>query len=146
MATRIIAMALLALPLLAQRYRPPIPIRNVRLCDQFPGADASRKIAACIASLPAAGGTADARGFQGAQNISVDLFASSAAGPVTLLLGDATFTCPAAPVVNSACINLPSKARLVGDGSSHTKITLPNGWNDVWYRIIANSTGRCWDG
>jgi hypothetical protein len=141
MTTRIIALALLALPMFAQRYRPPIPNRNVRLCDQFPGADASGKIAACIASLPAAGGTADARGFQGAQNISVDLFASAPARSVTLLLGDATFTCPAAPVVNSACISLPSNATLIGNGITQTRIMLPNGWNAPFYRTIANTAG-----
>ena len=45
-------------------------VGNVRQCHKFPGADAGAKIAACIADLPATGGTADACGFEGPQTIS----------------------------------------------------------------------------
>jgi hypothetical protein len=45
-------------------------IGAVRHAEQFPGANASAKIAAAIADLPVTGGTVDARGFEGAQTIS----------------------------------------------------------------------------
>ncbi|MGH9577301.1 MAG: hypothetical protein ACRD3R_07670, partial [Terriglobales bacterium] len=64
---------------------------NVRYCDQFAGADAGAKIAACMADLPAGGGTADARGLEGAQTISTDIF-SPVTKPVHLVLGAATYT------------------------------------------------------
>jgi hypothetical protein len=51
------------------------PLEATRLCSDFKGADAGEKIAACVAALPATGGTADARGIEGDQTISVDPFA-----------------------------------------------------------------------
>lgn len=67
-------------------------INNVRYCDQFPGANAGVKIAACMADIPAAGGIADARGFVGTSNvISVDMFVGITA-PIKLIFGAATFT------------------------------------------------------
>ena len=51
--------------------------------------NAGQKIAACIAALPATGGTVDARGFEGAQVISSAITFDR---PVKLLLGNATFT------------------------------------------------------
>ncbi len=63
---------------------------NVRYCDQFGGADAGARILACINDLPATGGTADARGLEGAQTISATIVLNKS---VTLLLGHATFTC-----------------------------------------------------
>lgn len=141
MIGQIVALALLVPPLSSQNHRSAIRGGTIALCDRYPGADASVKIAACIADLPAAGGTADARGLQGAQNISVDLFATSFGRPITLLLGDARFTCPAYPVVNSACISLRSNTRLIGSGVTQTAIMLPNGWNDAFYRTVANANG-----
>src|SRR5215467_10114698 len=38
-------------------------LNNIQLCDQSSGSDAGAKITACMAALPAQGGTADARGF-----------------------------------------------------------------------------------
>ncbi len=64
---------------------------NVRYCDQFGGADAGAKIAACIADLPSSGGTADARGLEGAQTISSDVF-TVVTKPVRLILGAATYS------------------------------------------------------
>jgi parallel beta-helix repeat protein len=115
-------------------------INNTQYCNQFPGADASVQIQNCIAALPATGGIADARGFQGAQNISVDIFAGSLGGPTTLLLGDAAFICASSPITNSACINIPSNARIIGTGPTQTIIRLPNGWTSAWYRVISNPT------
>ncbi len=71
---------------------------NVRYCDSFGGADAGAKIAACIADLPAAGGTADARGLEGAQTIAADIF-SSVTKPVHLSLGAATYTLSASTTI-----------------------------------------------
>ncbi|MGH9600808.1 MAG: hypothetical protein ACRD24_00340, partial [Terriglobales bacterium] len=64
---------------------------NVRYCDQFGGADAGAKIAACMADLPSSGGTADARAFEGAQIISSDVF-TGVSKPVRLVLGAATYS------------------------------------------------------
>jgi hypothetical protein len=74
--------------------------------DLMPGADAGAKIAACIAALPATGGTVDARGLEGAQTISQDVF-SGVTKPVKLLLGDAEFTI-------SATQNIPDNTTLEG--------------------------------
>lgn len=67
-------------------------ISNVQMCDQFAGATADLKIAACIAALPSNGGTADARGLQGNQSFASTLIISKT---VTLLLGAAKITGPA---------------------------------------------------
>ena len=75
-------------------------LNNIRYCDQFTGANAGAKIAACIADLPSTGGTADARAFEGAQTITSDPFAG-VTKPGTLVLGNATF-------LTTVPINLPS--------------------------------------
>lgn len=62
-----------------------------RDCTTFSGANAGAKIAACIADLPSSGGIADARGFEGAQTISVDL-GSGVTKPVQLVFGAATYS------------------------------------------------------
>src|SRR2546425_6779679 len=62
---------------------------NMRMCNEFNGENAGAKIAACIADLPATGGTADARGLGGDQTITSTLTIGK---PVTLLLGAATYT------------------------------------------------------
>ncbi|MGD0693660.1 MAG: hypothetical protein ABSB82_02280 [Terriglobia bacterium] len=57
--------------------------------DLMPGSDGGAKIIACIASLPATGGTCDARGLVGAQNWSTVTISKD----VTILLGcGVTFT------------------------------------------------------
>lgn len=48
-------------------------LNNVRMCDQFPGSDMGAKINACITDLPGTGGTADARGLQGAQSLTTQV-------------------------------------------------------------------------
>jgi len=100
-------------------------INNIRMCDQFPGANAGAKIAACIADLPATGGTADARGFEGAQTIARDIF-NGAVKPVTLLLGATTFiwTAPFSPSSGSA---------IIGSGMNSTDIIYsgPGAWLDT---------------
>lgn len=72
-------------------------LNNVRYADQFAGSNAGAKIAACIADLPSTGGTCDARGLQGAQTISQNIFAG-VTKPVRLLFGHATFTVTVAQV------------------------------------------------
>jgi len=73
-------------------------LESVRMCDQFSGVDAGARIAACIADLPATGGTADARGFEGSQTINSDPF-TGVTKPVTLILGAATFSVGATTTV-----------------------------------------------
>ena len=68
---------------------------NRRNCDSFSGADAGAKIATCIADLPAGGGIADARGFQGAQVIAATIAITK---PTEVLLDAATFTSSAFPI------------------------------------------------
>lgn len=63
----------------------------VRFADQISGANAGAKIAACITALPSTGGTCDARGLQGAQQVSSDPF-TGVTKPVLLDLGAATIT------------------------------------------------------
>jgi hypothetical protein len=58
--------------------------------SQMTGANAGAKIVACLALLPTTGGTVDARGFEGSQTVSQDMF-SGVTKPFTLLLGAATF-------------------------------------------------------
>ena len=65
-------------------------LNNVQFADRFPGADACARIHAAISALPSAGGTVDARGFQGSQSCKTDPF-SSTNRPVHLMLGAAEF-------------------------------------------------------
>ena len=46
---------------------------SVLFADQFSGADMGAKVNACLAALPAAGGTCDARGFSGVQNATTTI-------------------------------------------------------------------------
>lgn len=85
----------------------------VRFADQYAGADAGAKIAAAISDLPSTGGTVDARGFEGAQAFSSTLTINK---PITLLLGNATFT-----MTCSAC------TELIRISSEHVQI-IGNGW------------------
>jgi hypothetical protein len=68
-------------------------LNNIRFADQFPGANAGEKIAAAIADLPSTGGTVDARGLEGPQTISQNVFAG-VTKPVRLLLGAASAGSP----------------------------------------------------
>jgi hypothetical protein len=61
--------------------------------DLMPGADAGAKIAAAIAALPSTGGTVDARGLEGPQTISQNVFAG-VTKPVRLLLGASSVASP----------------------------------------------------
>lgn len=74
----------------------------------FPGADAGAKIANAIGTLPSTGGTVDARGLQGAQTISSDIF-SGVTKPGMLLVGASTFTV-------TATQNIPSNWTILGIG------------------------------
>jgi hypothetical protein len=86
--------------------------------------DMSGKIAACVAALPATGGTVDARGLVGAQTISTDPFAGSSK-PITLLLGAATISA-------STRIIVPPNSSIIGVGKK-TKIQsrIPNGTSEL---------------
>jgi hypothetical protein len=69
--------------------------------DLMPGADAGAKITAAIAALPATGGTVDARGLEGAQTISQNIF-SGVTKPVRLLLGAAVYQMTAGMTIAAA--------------------------------------------
>lgn len=75
----------------------PMRSDNIRHADQFPGADAGAQINACVADLPAAGGTCDARGFQGPQTAAATVVLNK---PVTLLLGQMTLTVAGNPGIS----------------------------------------------
>lgn len=79
-------------------FSSPI-INAIRYADQFPGADAGAKIAACITALPATGGTCDARGLEGPQTAAATITISK---PVTLLLGFTSLTSSASPAFDFA--------------------------------------------
>lgn len=64
---------------------------NVLACDTFPGTTADVKITNCMAALPAAGGTADARGIVGTQSFASTLVITKT---ITLLLGAVRITGP----------------------------------------------------
>jgi hypothetical protein len=72
---------------------------NIRMCNEFSGADAGAKIAACFADLPASGGIADARGLEGSQSATLTIAIPS---NTTLLLGEIKLTSSAI----GACITL----------------------------------------
>ena len=104
-------------------------LNNIRYCDQFAGADAGAKIAACIADLPATGGTADARGLEGAQTISAQVLVSGK-NNVQILLGAATFTYTgtAGAASNSAFkFSGVTGGALIGQGREATKINADSG-------------------
>ncbi len=81
---------------------------QVKNCANYSGATGGAKIAACIADLPVSGGIADARGLDGSQDITATI---SIAKPVTLMLGDATYTSSSNPA-----FEITSAANVVGTG------------------------------
>lgn len=94
----------------------PKVIDNIVHCAQYSGATAGAKIAACIADLPSTGGTADARGLEGAQTISSNMF-SGVSKTGRLLLGAGTYTL-------SVRNDIPSKWEIVGSGRDTTTIQI----------------------
>jgi hypothetical protein len=84
--------------------------KNVLNAHTFPGANASAKIIAALASCPDIGCVVDARGLQGAQTISQTIQLgdpTTAAKPVQVLLGVATFSasvCPAFELVGNSTV------------------------------------------
>jgi parallel beta-helix repeat protein len=83
---------------------------SVQLVDRFPGGDASAKIVACIAALPPTGGTCDARGLQGPQKISSNIFAA-VTKPGRLIFGAATY-------VVTGQVEIPSNWDVGGIGAT----------------------------
>lgn len=86
------------------------PIYPVVNAFEMTGANMGAKIVAAIARVPATGGVVDARAFEGAQTISVDIW-SGVAKPVLLLFGAATITV-------SATQNIPSNCGISGQKSA----------------------------
>ena len=102
-------------------------LNNIRFCDQFAGANAGVKIAACITDLPSTGGVADARGLEGAQIIAQDVF-SGITKPVRLLLGAATFTTTAimGPEDDSCIEGISKEATIIFLANAVDIATVPN--------------------
>lgn len=73
-----------------------LPVTHAHM---YQGADAGAKIIAAMADLPSTGGVVDARGLEGAQTISSNIFAGLTK-PGKLLLGSGTYTVTAALVMN----------------------------------------------
>ncbi len=100
-------------------------VNSIRFADRFPGATAGEKIAAALADLPATGGTVDARGFTGEQEISVPLLVGAPwSKPTTLLLGPALFTV-SAPIqlfMNSSIIGAPTGMTVGGIDRTNTML------------------------
>ena len=93
----------------ADDQSPSKQIEATLYASHFSGADAGAKIAACVAALPARGGTCDARGLSGAQSISAEI---SVPANAVLILGHATFTATAVPV-----FTLHANSQLIGQGA-----------------------------
>jgi hypothetical protein len=66
-------------------------VNGVIAADSQVGVDPCAKINAALKALPATSGTVDARGFQGVQACSSDMFAGFTTTDANLLLGNATF-------------------------------------------------------
>lgn len=98
--------------------------------NQFSGDDAGVKISACIAALPAKGGTCDARGLVGAQFAHAPL---STDKPVTLLLGHVNLTLLGNPGIALAS----SGIHIEGSGSTLSQLT----YGFVESDIISNVAG-----
>jgi parallel beta-helix repeat protein len=108
-------------------------LNKIRFADQFPGADAGAKIAAAIADLPSTGGTVDARGLEGAQNVSTPLVINK---PVRLLLGSATYTLPTGsnPIAATGFDVESDNVQIIGNGSTVLQAT--RDWaNGTFYAI-----------
>lgn len=86
---------------------------NVRICDRFAGANAGAKIIACLADLPAGGGVADARGFEGAQTATSTITIPSRG---TLMLGATTLTSATSPAIAVTVTAAGLSGRVVGIG------------------------------
>src|SRR5258708_6347146 len=99
-------------------------INNVVYADTQAGATADVKINACIAALPANGGTCDARGFGStSQTIAAKVTVGTNFKTVTLRLDrTTTFHCT---ITNGAdpCFDLGPGSAIIGDGGV---VTLPN--------------------
>ena len=77
-------------------------INAIRYADQFPGADASAQIIACLADIPSTGGTCDARGLPVVQTWASNIFGGlPVTSHVTLLLGPGIVTVSSAQIVTS---------------------------------------------
>ncbi len=97
---------------------------NVRYCDQFGGSDAGAKITACIADLPATGGTADARGLEGAQTWAADPFLGVGSKKVRLVVGGAS--------THTVNVNTAVPASLVVEFTSGAVLSVPTGVTVTW--------------
>ena len=104
---------------------------NIRYADQFSGDDAGEKIAAAIADLPSTGGIVDARGLEGAQTCTGDVF-SGVTKPVTLFLGACTCTLSATWGLQTDGI------QIIGLGPGVTTLKVGNSQNTA--AIVASKT------
>jgi len=89
----------------------------------FPGADASQKIANAAASLPAAGGTIDTRCLSGNQVFSQDPFAAVGTKWITVIMGGAIFT-SSVNVTVPATVHLAMLAGAVISMNAGTTLTI----------------------
>jgi len=114
-------------------------LNNERICSRYPGANAGAQITACIADLPSTGGTADARGFEGAQTATATITINK---PARLLLGAMTLTSNASPVfdVTVAGSSIEGQSNPAAFSIAHTtKLITSHGTGDV-IRTSAKST------
>lgn len=97
-------------------------LEQVRYCDQFAGADAAAKIAACIADVERiGGGIADARALTGIQTGASGFSLGNGSIPVVLLLGQVTLTLSGGITVNSnSAIHCMSQGSAIQAGAKLT--------------------------
>ncbi len=125
------ALTVVCIPLLGQATRPALDrgTGTMRLCDRFPGETPDLKLAACIADLPADGGTADATGLQGTQNFASNPF-SGVSKPVRLLVGNVTISTNVAWSLTTArqeIQGIPDRSVLKYTGDATTSVIVLDG-------------------
>ena len=100
-----------------------ISAQAVQHVEKFPGADAGEKIRNCMAVLPAAGGTCDARGLSGPQTTGAGFTVGRPGRPVELLLGPITLSTKGTIYVQekSAIVGMPA-AQGIGSNQSSSVI------------------------
>ncbi|MGD1100849.1 MAG: hypothetical protein ABSA59_02190, partial [Terriglobia bacterium] len=98
------------------------------------GTDFGSKVNAAIAALPSTGGTVDARGLGGNQNMNTNCVLGP--GPITLLLPAATIT-----RANGAVFEVYDGDRVIGQGGVNGNATIIQNTSGDTSTVFANASG-----
>jgi hypothetical protein len=123
--------------MLAVVFSPCDALSQVTDCSEFKGDTASAKIIKCIASIPATGGTADARALFGNQTLSADVF-SGVTKPITLLLGAGNYTVSVQQVMNCVGCTIVGTAGIAQgqtlSANPATVLTKSGNFDTIWMK------------